>query len=513
MSEIFKFNMGIVNDLLRGFALVFGIFWLLKWWDPTFSPETFSSNIRSLAYLDSFLFTALIVFLLDPDRVSRLLDQVKFTGPRIILIQFAGAILFGALLLLLPISVNSHQKLSVIDALFLSVSALSVTGLSPVDISLVLSKFGLTVLLILIQLGGLGVIVLTIGIGAAINRKLSIDQMRLSQSAFENCFVGDASQFLSKVVALTFLIESIGATLIYFSLPIDLPDRYFVAIFHSISAFCNAGFSTMSASLADQAFSNIGIGTICVLIVLGGIGFPVINEILSKIRTGRLRWSFLSPQTKVVLLYSAVLLALGFFVFLLFQISRPNVVLSVGESFKQAIFYSVSSRTAGFNLIPVDQFSVSIQFLLILLMFVGASPSSTGGGVKTSTIGVLLATVRSTITQQDQTNLFSRTVSESVIQKSIAVVIIYVLTAGLGLMLLAMTESIHFLSLVFESFSALSTVGLSIGATSQLTIFGKIIIIFFMIFGRIGLLSIVNAGIGDPKKSKLHFPKENFYVG
>ncbi len=513
MSDVVKFKVGIVNDLLRGFALIFGLFWLLKWWDPNFAPETFSTSVHSFAFLDSFLFTALTVFLLDPDRAAGFLDRVKFTGPRVILIQFAGAILFGALFLLLPISVNPQQKLSVIDALFLSVSALSVTGLSPINISLVLSKFGLTVLLILIQLGGLGVIFLTIGIGAVINRKLSIDQMRLSQSAFENCFVGDASQFLSKVVMLTFLIESMGAAWIYFSLPTDLQDRYFVAIFHAISAFCNAGFSTMSSNLADPAFSNFGIGAICVLIVLGGIGFPVMNEILFRIRNGGLKWSFLSPQTKVVLSYTAGLLGLGFFVFLFFQVSQSNQILASGESIRQAIFYSISSRTAGFNLIPVEQFSVSIQFLLILLMFVGASPSSTGGGVKTSTIAVLLATIRSTITQREQTVLFSRSVSEAVVQKSITVVMIYVLTAGIGLLLLAATESIHFLSLVFESFSALSTVGLSTGATSKLSVFGKVIIIFFMIFGRVGLLSIVNAGIGDPKKSRLHFPKENFYVG
>lgn len=511
--QFLKFNMSIANDLLRTFALLFGVFWILKWWSPGFDPSIFDTKLRTFSFLDSFIFTSLTVYLLDPDRSAKFFKKIEFTSARVILLQFAAAILFGAILLLLPISTNDFQKLEVIDAIFLSVSALSVTGLSPVDISIVLSKFGQIILLILIQLGGLGVIVLTIGISAAVNRKLSISQMRLSQSAFENCFVGDASTFLSRVVGITLLIEAIGAAWIYMTLPEKLPDRFFVAVFHSISAFCNAGFSTLSANLADQAFSNFGLAAICILIIFGGIGFPVIIEISRKIRNKNLNWIFLSPQTKLVLVMSGSLLLIGFVVFVLFQLSRPSLELSGLEIVKQAAFYSVSSRTAGFNLIPVEQFSLSIQFLLVLLMFIGASPSSTGGGVKTSTIGVILAMLRSTFLQLDQTHIFSRTISDTVIQRAVAVSFLYMLIAGIGLLVLAATETVSFSSLLFETFSALSTVGLSMGATANLSAIGKMIIMFFMIFGRVGLVSIVNAGIGNLNKSKIQFPKENFYVG
>lgn len=506
-------NISIASDILRGFALVFGFFWILKWWLPYFNPAEFDTSSKVFSFLDSFIFTALTVYLLDPSQSSRFFQRIEFTSGRVVVIQFIAAVVFGALLLLLPISTQENQKLIVVDALFLSVSALSVTGLSPIDISIVLSKFGMIVLLLLIQLGGLGVIVLTIGITAAVRRKLSLHEMKLSQSAFENCVIGDASSFLARVVGITFLFEAIGAAWIYFSLPSHIGDRYFVAIFHSISAFCNAGFSTLSENLASPVFSGTGLFAICILIVLGGIGFPVLIDIYTQIKRGQLSWSFLSPQTKLVLTMTVALLVSGFFVFIFFQLSRPNFNLSVFEILKQAAFYSVSSRTAGFNLIPVDQFSVSIQFLIILLMFVGASPSSTGGGVKTTTIGVILASIRATFKQDEQTHLFSRAIEPTVIQRAIAISFLYVVIAGLGLLILSASEEASFLGLLFETFSALSTVGLSLNVTPQLSVVGKIVIMFLMIFGRIGLISVVSAGIGSSRQAKVQFPKENFYVG
>jgi trk system potassium uptake protein TrkH len=506
-------TVSIVTDFLRAFALIFGLYWLLKWWQPYFDPLTFDTAGKAFSFLDSFIFTTLTVYFLNPTASIRFFKRIDFTSGRVVVTQFIAAVLFGALLLLLPVSTQTDQKLAVVDALFLSVSALSVTGLSPVDISIVLSKFGMIILLFLIQLGGLGVIVLSIGITTAVRRRLTINDMKLSQSAFENCVIGDTSSFLARVVAITFLIEAIGAAWIYFSLPAELTDRYFVAIFHSISAFCNAGFSTFSENLANSTIGTAGLFAICILIIFGGIGFPVIINIYDQFKRGKMSWSFLLPQTKLVLCMTFSLLLIGFFVFVFFHLCRPNFDLTVFEVIKQAAFYSVSSRTAGFNLIPVEQFSVSIQFLIILLMFVGASPSSTGGGVKTTTIGVIMASVRSTFLQDDQTFLFYRRIEPSIVQRSIAVCFLYIFTAGVALLILAVTENISFLSLVFETFSALSTVGLTMGTTSQLSIAGKIVVMFLMVFGRIGLISIVSAGVGSSRRGKIQFPKENFYVG
>jgi len=510
-----EFILGLVLDGLRLMAVFFLGSWLWRWavldWylgDTTFHP-------RYLTYLDAFLLCYFLAQLATAHRWGLWVAKIPLNWARQILVHYVVGILVGTLLLVMPFSVAEKHSLKLLDALFIAGSAISVTGLSPVDVGTVLSFWGQLILLILIQLGGLGIIMVTAALSLAANRRLSLSSIALGQAAFGRSDVGGVPRFLAQVASFTIFVELLGAVLLYLSLPPQIEQRLFHAIFHSVSAFCNAGFSLLPNSLYQSPFGISGVIVICLLIMLGGLGFPVVFEIADKLRSRSWEhlWTRLSAYTKLALVSSMVLWLMGGVLFFVFEEANLTSKLPWWEIFGNALFYSISARTAGFNLAPLEQFHVSVHFFLLLLMMVGANPTSTGGGMKTTTVGVILATVYSTVFNKSQNVVFHRAIPIRTLKRALVIVIMYLFMAGLAITVLSITEKVPTFSLLFEVISALSTVGLSLSATAKLTAFGKMVIIFLMIFGRVGLLTIVLAGIGEPEKLAIRYPEDDFVVG
>lgn len=319
--------------------------------------------------------------------------------------------------------------------------------------------------------------------------------------------------FLNQVLGITFTIEMLGAILIYFSLDSGLEQRVFYSIFHSVSAFCNAGFSLLGSGVQPVDFGYLGVISIASLIILGGLGFPIYIELISLIIRKQLKWNFLKPSTKLTLIVMWSCLLIGSLLFYFFDQVRPITDLNPFERAFQSLFYSISSRTAGFNMLSLDQFHLSTLVVILILMIIGANSSSTGGGIKTTTLGVLIVTVMASLKNKKQVIFDYRAINSTTIFKSISILFIYLFVASLGIVTLILTENLPPFALAFESISALSTVGLSLGVTAELSNFGKIINMFLMIFGRIGLLTIVFAGLGESQSSKLKYTEDEFTVG
>jgi trk system potassium uptake protein len=509
-----EFISAIVLDILRIMAFCYLGFWLLRWTQVDWTSVESTIKERDLNFLDAFFLCFFLSQVATAHKWGWWLSKFHFSHGRQILFHYLVTIFLATFLLLMPFAVQPHQSLSLIDSFFLSVSALSVTGLSPVDISQVLTQWGQFILLVLIQLGGFGVIMITAAVSFAANRRVSLSSMVLGQTTFGTANAGDMPRFLTKVFSVTVLFESFGALFLYFSLPEGHPHRLFHAIFHSVSAFCNAGFSLFPDSLNQSPLLGGGLIVICFLIILGGLGFPVLFDLEKMLKQKKsLGWDSLSPYSRLVLLSTVVLLLGGASFFFLFESFHSESSLGFFELLGQSLFYSVSSRTAGFNLLPVDTFHPSVQAFLLLLMAIGANPASTGGGLKTTTVGVLFITVYNTLRNQDQAVIFGRSISYNIVKKALSIVVLYLMIAGLAMTILIVTEGQSSLEISFEVISALSTVGLSLGLTSKLSFLGKLVVMFLMLFGRIGILTIVLAGIGEKKKSNVRYPEDDFFIG
>jgi len=503
----------MILDGLRLMAIFYLFFWLLRWTRFDWVAGGSSVTPRDLNFLDTFFLCFFLSQVATSHKWSWWISKIPLSHGRQVIFHYLAAILIGTLLLLSPFSIKMGHSLPVVDGFFLAVSALSVTGLSTVDISQVLTQWGQLILLILIQLGGLGVIMVTAALSFAANQRLSLSSMLLGQAAFGTQHAGEMPKFLSKVVSLTLICEAFGALLLYYSLPTEMPNRFFNAVFHSVSAFCNAGFSLFPNSLHMSPLFAGGIVTICILIILGGLGFPIMFDIQETFKQNRISWERLSPHSKLTLSMMALLLVGGALLFFIFESIRMNSSLSILERLGQAVFYSISSRTAGYNMIPVQEFHLSAQFFLILLMIIGANPASTGGGVKTTTIGVLWVTVLSVLQGKTQSVIFSRSISFEIVKRALAIIFLYLSIAGFAITILSLTENINFVAIAFEVISALSTVGLSLGVTSQFSLLGKILLVILMLFGRIGILTAILAGVGQRKKSHVRYPEDEFFVG
>lgn len=508
-----EFISAIILDALRLMALFYLASWFFRWSRFDWVSSGSSITPRDLNFIDTFFLCFFLSQVATAHRWGWWISKIPFNHGRQVIFHYLAAILIGTLLLMSPFSVKLGQSLSIIDAFFLSVSALSVTGLSPVDISSVLTQWGHFVMLVMIQLGGLGIIMVTAALSFAANSRLSLSSMLLGQTTFGTQHAGEMPRFLSRVVSVTLLFEAVGALALYFSLPEELPNRFFNAIFHSVSAFCNAGFALFPNSLHGSPLQGFGVFSVCFLILIGGVGFPIIFDIQQMLKQKVIKWEYLAPHTKLSLWMTGFLLIFGTFLFFIFETVNATSDLNIWDRFGHAMFYSISSRTAGFNMLPVDVFHVSAQFFLVLLMIIGANPASTGGGVKTSTVGVLGATVMSTLAGKVQTVIYGRAISYEVVRRALSIVALYFLVAGLAITLLSLSEDLNSFQLGFEVISALSTVGLSLGVTSNLSIFGKIIIMFLMFFGRVGILTVVLAGVGQKSRSPVRYPEDEFFVG
>ncbi len=441
---------------------------------------------------------------------------MKKTSPWIITVSFAVTILVGTFVLWLPVSRNGD--LSLIDALFTATSATCVTGLSTIDIGTKLTTFGKITLLFLIQAGGLGIMSFSIFFMTIMGLKISFKSQLVVKDSLLGIKRGGIIDFLKRIFLYTFVVEALGAFLLFFSFKSFLPkgSAIFFAIFHSISAFCNAGFSFFSDSFcrfSQDVFFNLVITS---LIILGGLGFLALEDILNFFRKEREgKRPYLALHTKMVLTTTSLLLLCGTLLILIIEWRNSFSHFLFGKRVLISFFQSTTARTAGFNTIDLTTLQNGTLFVLIVLMFIGASPGSCGGGIKTTTFSIVIKYIFSFIKGSEGVEMFKRRVPGSIVKKAICITGLSMMVIALSFLLLLFIqggdERRSFLVFLFETVSAFGTVGLSLGITPKLYSLSKIIIILTMFVGRVGPLTIAVL-IGEPKL-ELYHPEEDVMVG
>ncbi|MBX6422713.1 TrkH family potassium uptake protein [Thermosulfurimonas sp. F29] len=434
-------------------------------------------------------------------------------------LSFAVTALIGGILLWLPWM--HGEKLSFLDALFTSTSAVCVTGLTVVNTATTFTLPGKLVILALIQLGGLGIMTFSTLFFILMGRSVPvIESLSLKES-----FAPYHGVHLGSLI-LTIVIYTLGTELVLTLLLIPAfwssnpGEGLFHALFHAVSAFCNAGFSDLPAGLTSYS-RNLYLPTVIALAILAGnTGFPIVFEAVQRLRSRGIRkWSL---HTRLTLTTHLILILMGGLLFLIFEKNRAFTGLSLPEKILNAFFLSVSARTAGFNLIDLSRFGEVSLYVLIFLMFVGACPGSTGGGVKTTTFGVLVASVWSRLRGYSRATVFRRTIPQDIVFKALTLVSLYAFTIFLAQFLLILSAPGHtfassgteFLARLFETVSALGTVGLSTGITPQLSPWSKVVLIFTMYAGRVGVLSLAVLLTGLSSRPKeFYYPKEEVLLG
>lgn len=439
----------------------------------------------------------------------------SLSSTRIIVFSFALIILTGTLLLTLPSASRSGESIQLLDALFTATSATCVTGLVIADTLTQWSTFGQLVILALIQIGGLGMVTLATFFSVLLGRKISMRGKILAQESISDYNFSDVLQMIRSVIRITFGFEFAGAVLLSFSfVPLYGLRGFYLAAFHSISAFCNAGFDLFGnyRSLTEFNDSPLVLYTISFLIITGGLGFIVWKDLYDfrKTRT-------LYLHTKLVLIISLSLIMIGALYFYFAEGSNPATMgnLSAVEKVHASVFQSVTSRTAGYNSIPTGEMREMSLITTIFLMFIGAAPGSTGGGIKVTTFGILMIAIFSNIRGNDETIILKRNVPQMVVNKALAITGLSMLMIFVMTSILSGVEGIPFVQALFEVTSAFGTVGLSTGITPELSDISKVILIFTMFLGRVGPLSFAIA-IALKENKKLQntvYPEGKIMVG
>ena len=459
-------------------------------------------------------------------------DSSEFSKPRaktrkislstLILLSYVGAICTGAGLLMMPFSTVSGVAL--IDALFTSTSAVCVTGLTVVDTGTVYTVFGQFIIMLLIQVGGLGVMTFSVVFFLYLGKRISFRHRMIMQEVFSHTPRQDIYRVVQSIFVFTFLVEGTGALSLFFLWigEHSFFDSVRLALFHSVSAFCNAGFGLFPDNFMGYKGSPVLNLTICGLIVLGGIGFPVVYDVHELYRKRQGVRSKLSVQTKSVLVTTAFLIFAGMGLFLWTE--NENILKGVpwGESLWIALFQSVTTRTAGFNTVDIGQLTNPTLLTMMILMFWGASPGSTGGGVKTTTLAILSSFTWSRLRRKGHVNLFKKTVPQDTLSKSISLVVLSLGFIFLIFFLVLLTQEKladcigargEFADLLFEVISAFGTVGLSTGVTAKLNVVGKLLIILMMLIGRVGVLTFTYIFAGVESRGGIQYAEQNLMIG
>ncbi len=435
----------------------------------------------------------------------------KLTAPQLILLAFLSLIIIGSLLLWLPISSADGKSVSFTDAFFTSSTSVCVTGLVTLPTVSAWSVFGKVVILLLIQIGGLGVITVMAELMILVHRKIGIADRMLIQDSFNLNTTSGIVKFTKKVVFGTLAVESVGA-LLYMT--VFVPDfgikGVWYSVFNSVSAFCNAGIDIISEnSLCGYALNPIINIVTCLLIILGGIGYIVwwdVVRVIKKRTKQKIKlWSSLTLHSKIALFTTAVLIVTGAVCFYIFEYGNPETMkgLPVRDRILLSLFQSVTTRTAGFATVPQQNLTVSSSVLSLLLMFIGGSPVGTAGGIKTVTFAVLAASAVSVIKNKNDVNMFGRRISISAVRKASAVAAVSFMIAFLSSLLLSCVTNAPALDIFYETVSASATVGLSRNLTSSLNTAGKFIIAFTMYLGRVGPISLAIAITGKTKNENI----------
>jgi trk system potassium uptake protein TrkH len=426
---------------------------------------------------------------------------------------FAGIIVVGALLLMTPYASAKGNSLSFVDALFTATSAVCVTGLVVVDTGTYFSVFGQIVLILLIQVGGLGIMTVATFVAVISSKKITLKERLVIQEATNQLNISGVVRLTLHIIGATLLIEFIGGTFLAIRWFQDygLQGVYF-GYWHAVSAFCNAGFDLFGeyrsiTQYVNDFTVNSAIGF---LIVIGGIGFPVIADLWDYRNTKRC-----TLHTKIVLSTTAVLILFGALVVFWGESSNDKTLgaLPFGGKLLASVFQSISSRTAGYNSIDIGSLREGTLLAIIMLMFIGASPSSMGGGVKTSTIATLMISLAGAVTGGKEPQVFYRQIPQYTVYKAFIIVIVSFLLVFTVTLIMSFTEEIPLFKILFEVTSAFGTVGLSTGITPTLSAAGKILITFTMFAGRVGTLTLLMALVFRPQKNPLQYPKGKIIIG
>lgn len=438
----------------------------------------------------------------------------RLSPAQVLVLGFAGVIIAGALLLTLPISSRSGEPTSFINALFTSTSAVCVTGLVVVDSGTYWSSFGQVVIMLLIQIGGLGFMTVATLFSLLLGKKINLRERMLIQEALNHLTIQGVVKLVRYVLVLTFSVEGAAALILAVRLSFDMPwqKALYFGVFHAVSAFNNAGFDlfgnfrSITGYVNDYTVNFVIAG----LIITGGIGFSVIADIFRQ-----RSWRGFSLHTKLVLTTSGALIIFGTAAIFVLEYANPKTMAHLPLSGKilAAFFQSVTPRTAGFNTIDIGGLYSATQFLLVILMFIGASPGSTGGGIKTSTFASLCMAVWAVITGREDVEVFKRRIPKDLVFRALTITVMALSLVLAVTMFLTITEKADFLALLFETTSAFGTVGLSMGVTTHLSSVGRLLITLTMFAGRVGPLTIAFAVAQRQQKAAIKYPQEKIMVG
>jgi len=500
------------NNWYKLFFVFIGLYFYWKFVGYPQSGKYIS--ILSKLFLGGLELLLFIKFILQLQRIKEIIGTFRVSPAQLIIVSFATIILIGSFLLYLPYSRPRGSSMRYIDALFTSVSAVCVTGLVVVDTGAAFSAGGKVLLLMLIQAGGIGIMTIAAFIQLSLGSQMSLFGRFSTASVLGQTTLKDLYEVIKAIVKITFIIEGFGSLLLF----MVFMEKWgmgikalFYGVFHSISAFCNAGFSLFSDSFTGW----VGIAKmnflLIMLIILGGLGFTVILNLWRRLLRGRTER--ITVQTKIVLIMSTILIIVGGIEFFIFESDNVLKSLKPGEKFLASLFQSVTARTAGFNTVDISALRPITLFALSILMFIGASPGSTGGGIKTTTFFILILSIVTILRDRRFNTVFNRRIPFQVVNRAFAILVSALGIVVLATLLLGVFENFSFPQLYFEVVSAFGTVGLSTGITPYLTDAGKIIIMLLMFIGRLGPLTIVLAVGAQPTTRLVTYPEEQVMVG
>jgi potassium uptake TrkH family protein len=501
------------------FVFYFAVILLLKKDIYFFGSESFQSYY--ILFLQLYF---LIISLMELTHANEFLSKLQVTPPVLMIISFLFLIFLGTVLLLMPRM--THGGISFVDALFTSTSASCVTGLTVLPTGAVFTFRGQLIIMLLMQLGGISILAFATFFAAFFaSSRMGVKQQHLLKDFFSTTTITDSISMLREIVLATILIEAIGVLSLYFhwrstGLFATNSENLFYSFFHAISAFTNAGFclwddNFMDKSLLFDYFSQV---VVMVLVVIGGMGFIFLHDVFSpkQIKERKLhKWRRFSPGTRIVLYTTFFIIVTGTVIFYFLE-DRCSLVQihGFGRSVFASLFQIVSTRSAGFNTLDISSLSVPALLLVMILMFIGASPGSTGGGIKTTTAFVIFKSVTATIRGKGSIEFHKKTIPFEIVDKSYSIVVMSLIIIILSVFTLSLVEpDLSFISIFFESVSAFSICGLSLGCTPELSEYGKIILIVNMYIGRIGTLSIAFALARRVKEAHHQYPNTYFMVG
>ncbi len=441
----------------------------------------------------------------------------KFSHTRLIAMGYISIIIIGTILLMLPIASKSGESAGFVTALFTAVSTSCVTGLVVVDTATNWTLFGQIVIITLIQIGGLGFMTIATMFSIFLKRKMGLRAREVMVESINTEHIGSIMNLTKKIVAGTAIFEGIGAVLLAtrFIPEFGWAKGIWYSVFHSVSAFCNAGFDLMGikekyTSLVPFADDAVVILTISFLIIIGGIGFLVWDDVSKK----KLKFKYYQLHTKIVLTVTAILLAVPTVLFLIFERDFTNEGLGIGQSILNSIFDSVTARTAGFNSTDTAALAPASKILTVFLMFIGGSPGSTAGGIKTTTLAVIAMSTFNGITHRQSQGIFGRRLEKDAIHKASSVVFTNMSLAIIGIIaILAIQPSLDIGDIIFECVSAIGTVGMTTGITRDLATASRLIIAFLMFCGRVGSVSFALALMEKKAAPPVKNPREKITIG